>query len=80
VDARTNLICIEEGKMRFLRERWLMLAILICVIAFVPLILGFIQNNDRTLVYLGVGIFMAGILFALVSVVLVTVSSFSKKR
>jgi Zn-dependent membrane protease YugP len=66
--------------MRFLRERWLLLAILICVVAFVPLILGFIQNNDKTLVYLGVGIFMAGVLFALVSVILVNVSSFTKKR
>lgn len=65
---------------RILRERWLLLAILICAAAFVPLILGFIQNNDKTLVYLGVGIFMAGVLFALVSVILVTVSSLGKKR
>ncbi len=65
---------------RILRERWLMLAILICAVAFVPLILGFMQNNDKTLVYLGVGIFMAGVLFALISVILVTVSSLGKKR
>jgi Zn-dependent membrane protease YugP len=65
---------------RILRERWLTLAIIICVAAFVPLVLGFVQNNNKTLVYLGVGIFMAGVLFALVSVVLVTVSSFGKKR
>jgi Na+/melibiose symporter-like transporter len=66
--------------MRFLRERWLTLAILICAAAFVPLILGFVQNNNKGLVYLGVGIFMAGILFALICVILVTVSTMTRKR
>jgi Zn-dependent membrane protease YugP len=66
--------------MRFLRERWLTLAILICAVGFVPLILGFVQNKDQTLVSLGVGIFMFGVLFALVSVVLVTVGALNKKR
>ena len=66
--------------MRFLRDRWPVVAILICVIAFVPLILGISQGNNQALVSLGVIIFMIGVLFALVSAVLGLFSSSARRR
>ena len=64
---------------RFLRKSWLTLAIIICAGALVPVTLGLINNNDPTYWKIGIGIFMAGILFALICILLVGASSFSKK-
>ncbi len=70
---------------RFIRKSWLTLAILICAVAFIPLVISFIshdpkQNFDSGLLLLSVWIFMAGIIFALICVVLVLVGSAGKKR
>ncbi len=65
--------------MRFLRKSWLTLAIIICAAALVPVTLGIINNNDKTYLEVGIGIFMVGILFALVCILLVGVASFNKK-
>jgi ethanolamine transporter EutH len=64
---------------RFLRKSWLTLAILICAVALVPVAMGIINNNDKTLLEVGIGIFMAGIIFALVCILLVGAASFNKK-
>ena len=64
---------------RFLRKSWLTLAIIICALALVPVMLGIINNNDKTYLLVGIGIFMVGILFALVCILLVGATSFSKK-
>ncbi len=64
---------------RFLRKIWLMLAIIICAVALVPVTIGIINNNDKTYLEVGIGIFMAGILFALFCILLIGVASFSKK-
>lgn len=63
---------------RLLRKSWLMLAILICAAALVPVTMG-VLNSDKTLQLLGIGIFMIGILFALVCILLVGAASFGKK-
>ncbi len=63
---------------RFLRKSWLTLAIIICALALVPVTLG-VVNNDKNYQILGIGIFMVGILFALVCILLVGASSFGKK-
>ena len=69
----------------FLRKSWLTLAIIICAAAFIPLIIGFINHDashpyDQTFLAIGISIFMGGIVFALICVVLVLVSSATKKR
>ena len=64
---------------RFLRKSWLILAIIICAAALVPVTLGLINNNDKGYLSIGIGIFMAGILFALICLLLVGASSYSKK-
>ena len=69
----------------FLRKSWLILAIIICAAAFVPLVIGFINHDanqpyDQTLLAISISIFMGGIVFALICVVLVLVNSASKKR
>lgn len=64
---------------RFLRKSWLTLAIIICAVALVPATLGILNNNDPTYWKIGIGIFMAGIIFALICILLIGVSSFSKK-
>ena len=68
----------------FLRKSWLILAIIICAAAFIPVVLGFVNHQpnqpyDQTLLTIGISIFMAGIVFALICVVLVLVNSSSKK-
>lgn len=63
---------------RLLRKSWLMLAILICAASLVPVTMG-ILNSDKTLQLLGIGIFMVGMLFALVCILLVGAASFGKK-
>jgi Zn-dependent membrane protease YugP len=63
---------------RLLRKSWLPLAIIICAAALVPVTIG-ILNADKTLQLLGIGIFMVGILFALVCILLVGAASFGKK-
>jgi membrane protein implicated in regulation of membrane protease activity len=75
----------KKAMIGFLRKSWLTLAILICAAAFIPLVMSFIshdpkQNFDAGLLLLGVWIFMAGIVFALICVVLVLVGSANKKR
>ncbi len=64
---------------RFLRKSWLTLAIIICAAALIPVVLGIINNNDKTYLEIGIGVFMAGILFALVCILVIGASSFSKK-
>ena len=71
--------------LRFLRKSWLTLAIIICAAAFIPLVIGFVNHDanhpyDQTLLAIGISIFMGGIVFALVCVVLVLISSMTKKR
>lgn len=71
--------------LRFLRKSWLILAIIICAAAFVPLVIGFVNHDanqpyDQTLLAISISIFMGGIVFALICVVLVLVNSVSKKR
>lgn len=63
---------------RFLRKSWLAVAIVICALALVPVTLGII-NNDKTYQLVGIGIFLVGMLFALICVLLVGASSFNKK-
>jgi uncharacterized membrane protein YhaH (DUF805 family) len=63
---------------RFLRKSWLTVAIIICALSLVPVTLGII-NNDKTYQLIGIGIFLVGMLFALVCVLLVGASSFNKK-
>jgi hypothetical protein len=65
--------------MQFLRKSWLTLAIIICAAALVPVTLGILNDNDPTYWKIGIGIFMAGILFALICILLVGASSFGKK-
>jgi ethanolamine transporter EutH len=67
------------GMVRFLRKSWLTLAIIICAVSLVPVTLGIVNNNDKTYLTVGIGIFMAGILFALVCILLVGASTFGKK-
>ena len=64
--------------MNFLRKSWLTLAIIICALSLVPVTLGVI-NNDKGYQLLGIGIFMVGILFALVCILLVGATSFGKR-
>ena len=71
--------------LRFLRKSWLTLAIIICAAAFIPLVIGFVNHDanqpyNQSLLLISVYIFMAGIAFALVCVVLVLISSMTKKR
>jgi uncharacterized membrane protein YhaH (DUF805 family) len=68
----------EMGMVRFLRKSWLTLAIIICAVALVPVALGII-NNDKTFQLVGIGIFLVGILFALICILLVGAGSFNKK-
>ena len=63
---------------RFLRKSWLILAIIICAAALVPVTLGII-NNDKTYQVVGIGIFMVGMLFALLCILLIGAASFGKK-
>ncbi len=63
---------------RFLRKSWLTLAIIICALSLVPVTLG-IVNNDKTYQLVGIGIFLVGMLFALICVLLVGATSFNKK-
>jgi len=64
---------------RFLRKSWLTLAIIICAAALIPVTLGIINNNDKTYLGIGIVVFMAGIVFALVCILLVGAASFNKK-
>ncbi len=64
--------------MRFLQKSWLILAIIICAVALVPVTLG-ILNNDKTYQLVGIGIFMVGIVFALICALVVNVASLGKK-
>ncbi len=64
--------------MRFLRKSWLTIAIIICALALVPVVLGVI-NNDKTYQLVGIGIFLVGMVFALICVLVVGASSFNKK-
>ncbi|HEY7349586.1 MAG TPA: hypothetical protein VH599_14825 [Ktedonobacterales bacterium] len=64
---------------RFLRKTWVTLAIIICAIALVPVALGIINDNDKTYLAVGIGIFLAGCLFALVCILLVGAAAFNKK-
>ncbi|HLV98420.1 MAG TPA: hypothetical protein VKT82_07045 [Ktedonobacterales bacterium] len=63
---------------RFLRKSWLAIAIIICALALVPVTLG-IVNNDKTYQLMGIGIFLVGMLFALICVLVVGAASFNKK-
>jgi hypothetical protein len=63
---------------RLLRKSWLMLAILICAAALIPVTIG-ILNTDKTLQLVGIGIFMVGMIFALVCILLVGAAAFGKK-
>lgn len=63
---------------RLLRKGWLPLAIVICAAALVPVTLG-ILNNDKTFQLVGIGIFLVGMLFALVCILLIGATSFGKK-
>lgn len=64
--------------MRFLRKSWLTLASIICAVALVPIILGTL-NDDKNYQLIGIGIFMVGIVFALLCILLVGAASFGKK-
>ncbi len=66
--------------MRLLRKSWLLLAILICTAAFVPLVMSFANNYDPALLKVSIYIFMAGIIFALICVILVLITSATRKR
>ena len=67
-----------EKKMQFLRKSWLTLAIIICAGALIPVTLG-VVNNDKNYQLIGIGIFMVGIVFALICILLVGATSFGKK-
>ena len=64
---------------RFLRKNWLTLAILICAAALVPILWGKFTNNQT---YLGIGsaIFLAGMIFALLCILLVGAASYTRKK
>ncbi len=71
--------------LNFLRKSWVILAIVICAAALIPVTLGLINHDashpyDQSLLAIGISIFMGGIVFALICVVLVLVNSSSKKR
>ena len=63
---------------RFLRKSWLTMAIIICALSLVPVTLGII-NNDKTYQLVGIGIFLVGMIFALICVLLVGAAAFNKK-
>jgi len=65
---------------RILRKSWLTLTILIWAAAFVPIIISFInhpanQTFDSTMLLVGVWIFMIGVVFALICLVLPFISA-----
>jgi hypothetical protein len=63
---------------RFLRKSWLTIAIIICALSLVPVTLGTLYD-DKTYQLVGIGIFLVGIVFALICVLLVGAASFNKK-